>query len=150
MRTRPNVLAQPAAPPRLAAAHFRDRLAFEADCADVAADLAAFEHGIVLVDCRSPRLYAAGHIPGAVNIPHRRITAETVLRLIGDENALIITYCNGPHCNASTKGALRLAELGRSVKEMPGGMDGWIREGLVVESDPTSADPADHGVRGEN
>jgi rhodanese-related sulfurtransferase len=49
-------------------------------------------------------------------------------------DALVITYCDGPHCNASTKGALQLAVLGRRVKEMQGGLDGWIRDGLPVET----------------
>lgn len=131
MQTRSNVLEVPAAPPSVAAEHFARRLAYETDCSDVGADIAGGVSGFVVVDCRSPQLYEAGHVPGAVNLPHRRITAETVAGLPPD--ALLVTYCNGPHCNASTRGALRLADLGRSVKEMPGGMDGWVREGLPVE-----------------
>lgn len=130
MKTRSNVLEHPAAEPADATVHFAGRLSFEADCADVAADITAGVTGVVVVDCRTPALYAAGHIPGAVNIPHRRIDAGAVATLPPD--ALIVTYCNGPHCNASTRGALRFAALGRRVKEMPGGWDGWLREGLPV------------------
>ena len=36
--------------------------------------------------------------------------------------------------DASTKAALRLAELGRPVKEMIGGTTGWIDEGFVLEA----------------
>jgi rhodanese-related sulfurtransferase len=131
MQTRSAVLDHGAATPPDAAAHFAARLAYEADCSDVGADIAAGVGGFVVIDTRSPALYAAGHVPGAVNLPHRRITAETVAQLPAD--VLLVTYCNGPHCNASTRGALRLAALGRQVKEMPGGMDGWVREGLPVE-----------------
>jgi len=53
--------------------------------------------------------------------------ADLVAELIPDGSTLVITYCAGPHCNASTKGALRFATLGRAVKEMPGGIDGWPR-----------------------
>jgi rhodanese-related sulfurtransferase len=113
--------------------HFRARLSYEADASDVAADLAAGLTGFVLVDCRSPELYAEAHLPGAINLPHRRITADVVDDLIPDESTLIVTYCAGPHCNASTKGALRFAGLGRPVKEMPGGIDGWRRENLPIE-----------------
>jgi rhodanese-related sulfurtransferase len=133
MRIRSNVLGTPAAEPVSAARHFAARLAYEADCADVGADIAAGVTGFAIVDCRAPELYEASHIPGAVNMPHRRITAETVAELLPPDG-LLVTYCNGPHCNASTRGALRLAELGRRVKEMPGGMAGWIAEGLPVES----------------
>jgi rhodanese-related sulfurtransferase len=44
-----------------------------------------------------------------------------------------VTYCAGPHCNASTHAALRLAELGVPVKEMLGGFDFWVRDGYPVE-----------------
>ena len=131
MQTRSLVLEHPAAAPDDAAEHFAAQLAYEADCSDVGADIAAGAGGFLVVDTRSAALYLAGHVPGAVNLPHRRITAETVARLPPD--VLLVTYCNGPHCNASTRGALRLARLGRAVKEMSGGMDGWVREGLPVE-----------------
>src|SRR4051812_27318843 len=117
MRTRSNVLDNPAAPLSEANAHFLARLAFETDCADVGADIAAGVGGFVVVDCRSPELYAQGHVPGAFNIPHRRISAETLSRLGVDKQTLIVTYCNGPHCNASTRGAAHVSALGRPVKE---------------------------------
>jgi rhodanese-related sulfurtransferase len=131
------------AAPTLAAAHFQLRLMFETDCADVAADIAAGVADFVVIDCRSARAYAAGHVPGALNIPHRRITAELVDQVLPADR-LLVTYCNGPHCNASTRGALRLAALGRRVKEMPGGMDGWRRENLPVEvGESATARPID-------
>jgi rhodanese-related sulfurtransferase len=131
MQTRSATLDHPAADPTLAALHFADRLAYEADCSDVGADIAAGVGGFVVIDVRSPQLYEAGHVPGAINLPHRRITAESIAFL--SQDLLLVTYCNGPHCNGSTRGALRLASLGRQVKEMPGGMDGWVREQLPVE-----------------
>jgi rhodanese-related sulfurtransferase len=132
MQTRSATLDHPAADPTLAAVHFADKLAYEADCSDLGADIAAGVGGFVVVDCRSTQLYDEGHVPGAISLPHRRITAESIAELLPPD-LLVITYCNGPHCNASTRGALRLATLGRQVKEMPGGMDGWLREGLPVE-----------------
>ena len=41
-----------------------------------------------------------------------------------------MTYCAGPHCNGANKGAIRLAQLGRPVKEMIGGVTGWLDEGF--------------------
>ena len=120
--------------------YFARRMACETDCADVAADIAAGVTEFVIVDCRSPELYAAGHVPGAVSIPHRQINSQTVAALL-PAGALVVTYCNGPHCNAGARGALRLAALGRRVKEMHGGMDGWLRERLPVEK----GTPSDSG-----
>jgi len=46
---------------------------------------------------------------------------------------VLVTYCDGIHCNASTKAAMRLAALGFRVKEMLDGLQGWKREGYPVE-----------------
>ena len=119
-----------AAPSAKAAAHFADRLAFETDCWDVSEAMRGGNAGFILVDVRSPKLFAEGHVPGAINIPHRQLTAER-LKSYAPET-LFVVYCAGPHCNGSTKGALRLARLGRPVKEMIGGITGWEEEGFAL------------------
>lgn len=121
----------PAAAPRDALEHFRSRLAFETDPSDLHADLESGVPGIIVVDARSREAFDRSHIPGAVSLPHREITAETTASL--DRDALYVTYCWGPGCNAATKGAARLAELGFRVKELIGGIEYWGREGYAVE-----------------
>ena len=140
MRTRSNVLDHPPASSPTALQHFQARLSFEADCADVYADMLAGLGGFTLLDTRSPEHYASGHIPGALNVPHRRLTTELLQRLGVAEDDLLVTYCAGPHCNASTRGAIRAAALGRAVKEMPGGLLGWRAEGFPVA---LGADPGE-------
>src|SRR5206468_5509353 len=98
----------PAADPAAAAAHFRSRLQFETDCDDVALALAEDEPGIVVLDARGPEAFAAGHVPGAVNLP-RPFTAEDVAAL---PEGTIVVYCWGPGCNGSQKACLELSELG--------------------------------------
>jgi rhodanese-related sulfurtransferase len=122
------------ADPAEARSHFRAKLAFETDPSDVAADLAAGAADFVLVDARSAEAYARGHVPGAINIPHRQMTPEALGRFAATTR--FVVYCDGIQCNASTKGALRLAALGFPVKEMIGGLDGWIRDGFPVEPAP--------------
>ena len=48
-------------------------------------------------------------------------------------DTLFVVYCAGPHCNGADKAALRLARLGRSVKKMIGGVEGWKDEGFELE-----------------
>ena len=50
--------------------HYAAKLDWELDPSDLHEALAAGGH-IVVVDARAPQAYARGHIPGAVNIPHR-------------------------------------------------------------------------------
>jgi rhodanese-related sulfurtransferase len=127
-----NVLAHPAADRETALAHLRRKLSLEVDPADVHADLERGERGFVVLDARSPELYAEAHVPGAINLPHRLISPETAALLPRDK--VIVTYCDGVGCNASTRAALKLADLGFAVKEMVGGIDWWRRDGHPVHS----------------
>jgi rhodanese-related sulfurtransferase len=88
----------------------------------------------VLVDVRGPKAFARGHVPGAINIPHRAMTAERMAQY--GKDSLFVVYCAGPHCNGATKGAIRLARLGYRVKEMIGGITGWRDEEFALESKP--------------
>jgi rhodanese-related sulfurtransferase len=126
------VYAVPAADRLRARAWFAERFEFETDCWDVHEAMASGDPGFVLLDVRGPALYARGHVPGAINVPHRKITAGYMKRFAPD--ARYVVYCAGPHCNGSTRAALRLAELGLPVKEMPGGVTGWIDEGFALAS----------------
>src|SRR5215471_12791224 len=68
----------PAAAPNEALAHFERLLSFETDCWDVHAALGTNTSGFVLLDVRGPDSFAAGHVPGAVNLPHRRINERNL------------------------------------------------------------------------
>ena len=125
-----SVLETPAADPAEARSHFAAKLAHETDPSDVHADLTKGVTGFVVVDCRSPESYAKGHVAGAVGLPYRTIDATTAARLPKDKT--IVTYCSSLTCNASTKGALRLSELGFRVKEMVGGFEAWSKKGYPV------------------
>lgn len=121
----------PAADPEEAVARLSARFRFETDCADVASDLAHGVTGFVVVDARSPEKYAAGHVPGALNLPTTTISERSTVGL--DREPVYITYCDGPHCNGSTRAALHLAELGFRVKEMLGGFHFWTLDGHPVD-----------------
>jgi len=126
----PHGLGQPASPED-AAKHFASLLTFETDCWDVSEALKHRRTGFVVLDVRSPALYGAGHVPGSVNLPHGRIV-ERNLEAYPPET-LFVVYCDGPGCNGADRAALRLARLGRPVKKMIGGIEGWKDEGLGLE-----------------
>jgi rhodanese-related sulfurtransferase len=110
--------------------HFDGLLRFETDCWDVHASLAKAEPGFVLLDVRSPDTYARGHVAGAVSLPHGRINERNLAEYPPD--TIFVVYCNGPHCNGADKAAVRLARLGRPVKKMIGGIEGWKDEGFEL------------------
>ena len=107
-----------------------DKLRFHTDSWDLSVDLKAALPDIVVIDARSREAYIAGHIPGAVSFPHREMNAETAASM--DRSKVYVVYCDGIGCNASTKGAYKLALLGLRTKELLGGLDWWRRDGHAV------------------
>src|SRR5437870_4126975 len=133
-----------AADPKIALEHYERLLSLETDCWDVHAAMAAGRREFVLLDVRSPESFQAGHIPSAVNLPHGRINERNLTGYPADK--LFVVYCNGPHCNGADRAAVRIARLGRKVKKMIGGVEGWKDEGFSLEE--SSADQ-DRGFPGE-
>ena len=113
-----SVAAIPAAPSDVAAAHFAARLSFETDCADVHEALSGGPVDFVLIDARGSKAYAKSHVPGALNIPHREMTADRLAAWPDD--TLFVVYCAGPHCNGADRGG---AEARRA--RTSGQIDAW-------------------------
>jgi rhodanese-related sulfurtransferase len=129
-----NTLRFPPADPATAAAFFAAELAFEADPDDVVRDLeAGAGTGFQLVECRSAQAFASGRIPTAINLDHRHVDEVTTKDL--DRSLVYVCYCESFQCNAATKGALKLAELGFRVKRLAGGITAWRAAGYPVEGD---------------
>lgn len=109
-----------------AASHYQRKLDFETDSWDLHLALKA-DKSVVVIDARSRDAFDAEHIPNAISLPHGEMNAETTADF--DKGSLYVTYCDGIGCNASTKGALRMAQLGFRTKELIGGIDWWKRDG---------------------
>lgn len=128
-----NVLSTSSANSAQAVAYFGARLRFETDVTDVHADLEAATEGLVVVDARGTAAWERGHLPGAVHLPTAEIPARAAQ--VVPARAVVVTYCWGPGCNGATRAALAFATLGYQVKEMLGGYEYWVREGLAVQTD---------------
>ncbi len=105
---------------------YKAKLEYETDSWDLS-EAIANGNNVIVIDARSSEAYALEHIPGAINIPHKSISVATTAAL--DKSKTYVSYCDGIGCNASTKGALKLTELGFTVKELLGGLDWWCRDG---------------------
>ena len=106
--------------------HYQSKLAYEMDSADLQ-DALENDEPVVVIDGRSASAYEHEHIPGAMSLPHRQISADSTGSL--DRSKLYVCYCDGIGCNASTKTALKLLTLGFQVRELIGGLDWWKRDG---------------------
>lgn len=128
-----NVTAIAAAPSGEALSHFERLFRFETDCWDVHEALSSGRPQFILLDVRSPAHFEAGHIAGAVGLPHGKITASRMAQWPPD--TLFVVYCAGPHCNGAARASVRLSTLGRPVKIMIGGVTGWRDEGFALIAD---------------
>ena len=106
------------------------KLRYEMDPSDLFEALSQGEK-VVPLDARQAFGYEAEHIPQAINIPHREMTLESTQHL--DKAFTYVCYCDGIGCNASTRGALKLTELGFTVKELMGGIEWWKFDGYATE-----------------
>ena len=128
--TRSAVTAYDCAAPEDVISVYSAKLAMETDCSDVNAAMAEGEPDFVLLHAvGSAEAFARRHIPGAVHLPHRAISEDTLSAWPRD--TVFVVYCAGPHCNGADQAALKLARLGRKVKVMIGGLTGWADEGLA-------------------
>ena len=104
------------------------------DAPIAAAELAArIEAGSapLILDVRTPEEFAAGHIPGAVNIPHDQL-ASRLAELEAEESAEIVVHCQAGG-RARSAGAV-LTDAGYlRVRDLDGHMAGWRRAGLPTE-----------------
>ena len=132
-----HVSAIPAASSAAALAHFEASFSYETDCWDVHDALAGGHCDFVLLDVRGTEKYNAGHVPGAVDLAHRKIIGSKMAAWPAD--TLFVVYCAGPHCNGAARAAVRLAQLGRPVKLMAGGITGWLDEGFTLATAQAAA-----------
>lgn len=93
------------------------------------------------IDAREPEEFAAGRIPGAVNIP---AVQGAVPRFDDEASPLgpateVVLYCDGPACGAAEKLAGRIIDAGyrRHVYILRDGYPGWTAAGLPREQGDT-------------
>ena len=94
---------------------------------------------ITVLDVRPAEEYAAGHVPGAINIPLQEL--EQRLEELGNqegENREIVAYCRGPHCVLAFDAVARLREKGLNARRLEDGYPEWKTAGLPVEENQTS------------
>lgn len=85
---------------------------------------------VSVIDVRPPLEYAAGHVPGAVNIPLEEL--EQHLEEL-DPRQEIVAYCRGPHCVLAFDAVARLREKGLKARRLEDGYPEWKAAGLPVE-----------------
>jgi rhodanese-related sulfurtransferase/DNA-binding transcriptional ArsR family regulator len=84
---------------------------------------------VILVDVRPAEEYAAGHIPGAISIPHDQIKER--LRDISRDKE-VVAYCRGPYCVYADEALAVLTKKRRKARRLEAGFSEWKSAGLPV------------------
>jgi ArsR family transcriptional regulator len=85
---------------------------------------------VTVLDVRPADEFAAGHLPGAVNIP--LIELETRMAEL-DPAHEIVAYCRGAYCVLSFEAVAALRARGFKVRRLEDGLPEWKACGLPVE-----------------
>lgn len=86
---------------------------------------------VTVLDVRPEEEYAAGHLPGAVNIPLSRLQDQ--LASLPDDRE-VIAYCRGPYCVLSYDAVAELRRRGYRARRLEDGYPEWQIAGLPVET----------------
>lgn len=91
------------------------------------------ERPYLLLDARSPKSYADGHLPTAVNFPGYLFDEAEIPGLPPDLDLPIVAYCSGSHCGLGEFVTERLALMGYShVFVYLEGVEGWVTHGQLL------------------
>ena len=94
----------------------------------------------VILDVRTPEEYAAGHVPGAINIPHDQMqtrVAEVKSKVAG--NRPLCIYCRAGARAQVAAGVLTAGGVSNLICVTEGGMPDWIQAGHPVETIPPAS-----------
>ena len=93
--------------------------------ADEAATMMAQETNYIILDVRRPDEFAAGHIPGAINVANESIGTVDIPQL-PDKDQLIMVYCRSGR--RSKEASEKLVKLGYTNIVEFGGILDWTGE----------------------
>jgi rhodanese-related sulfurtransferase len=97
---------------------------------------------VVVLDVRTPEEYAAGHVPGAVNIPYDQVGTRLSEIPKTDE---VVLYCRSGRRAALAAETLSAAGYTK-LAHLAGDMQGWTAAGLPVDvakpAEPVEPPPA--------
>lgn len=88
---------------------------------------------VTVIDVRPAEEYAAGHIPGAMNIPPDEL--NRALDLL-DPAVPVVAYCRGAYCSFSFDAVHALRARGFAAQRLADGFPQWQQAGHPVEGQP--------------
>ena len=86
---------------------------------------------LLVVDVRSPEEYAAGHLPGAMNIPYDQMAVRIDELSAFRDHGQVVLYCRSGRRVEIAAATLEEAGFG-NLRHLEGDFPGWQQAGLPV------------------
>jgi rhodanese-related sulfurtransferase len=86
---------------------------------------------VTVLDVRPAEEFAAGHLPGAINVPLEKL--ESYLSRLPKRKE-VVAYCRGPYCLMSFEAVEKLRKRGWQARRLQDGFPEWRAAGLPVET----------------
>ena len=83
----------------------------------------------LLLDVRTPEEFRAGHIPGAINVPHEQVASRAAE--LASQHGVAVYCMKGPRARLGEQALL--ASGASDVLHVEGGFSAWQAAGLPVE-----------------
>ena len=115
--------------------HFESRTAYTTGVHELDYLVQHPQGDFTVVDVRFPSDFAAGHVPGAINLPKGKWQNVKGLR----KDATHYLYCYDQTCHMAAEAALELTKQGYKAIEVEGGFDRWQTKGFRSESAAAAA-----------
>jgi len=103
------------------------------------ARMASADKTMVVLDVRTPKEFAEGHVPGAINISHDQLEGR-LSELDADRDRDVVVYCRSGHRAGLALGMLEKAGFKR-LYHLDGDYLGWTAAQRPVETAPPAAEP---------
>ena len=85
---------------------------------------------VTVLDVRPAEEYAAGHVPGAINIPIDQLRSHLAKV---PKRREVVAYCRGPYCLMSFEAVETLRKHGLKARRLENGFPEWRAAGLPIE-----------------
>jgi len=90
---------------------------------------------LFVLDVRTPKEYAAGHVPGAVNVPYDQVAAQ-LAEIPKDKD--VVLYCHSGR-RAGLAAEVLEANGYTKLEHLQGDMQAWVQDGRPVEGGDATA-----------
>lgn len=95
-------------------------------------EMSANKEKFKLVEVLAEDEFKSGHILGAINLPLDKL--ETLAKEHLKKTDTIVVYCASYSCQASTKAARKLLDMGyEKTLDFKAGKRGWVHAGLELK-----------------